>query len=264
MTSRWSFSWMVVGLSWVALACNAPDGGEPLMAPGRIPKMPAAAAPVIIKPLAAAKSVNSSPDTGAAPIAGAVVDARILVLTAKGDSSAFSAIQATLQYLGTPFDVLNASTGATLTADILASGAHGKYSAVFLDAGDLSVGGASAFTDAEWAALTTYEAQFGVRRVSLYTSPSAAYGFVDNDIGVEVHITECDFRIGLPLDDNKTQLQNKFYADLLQACIDAPNCSHFTVWGLSDLDSWVPSTFPDYDFAHLFDKNLMPMANVQC
>jgi hypothetical protein len=73
-----------------------------------------------------------------------------------------------------------------------------------------------------------------------------------------VHITECDFRIGKPLDDNKAQVQNKFYADMLQACIDAPNCSHFTVWGLSDLDSWVPGTFPDYDFAHIFDTQLMP------
>jgi endo-1,4-beta-xylanase len=80
-------------------------------------------------------------------------------------------------------------------------------------------------------------------------------------IGVEVHITECDFRIGKPLDMIKTTAQNKFYSDLLQACIDAPNCSHFTVWGLSDLDSWVPSTFPDYDFAHLFDKMLMPKAD---
>ncbi len=81
-----------------------------------------------------------------------------------------------------------------------------------------------------------------------------------NEIGVEVQITECDFRIGKPLSDVKTQLQNKFFADLLQACVDAPNCSHFTVWGLSDLDSWVPSTFPDYDYAHLFDSQLKPKA----
>lgn len=80
------------------------------------------------------------------------------------------------------------------------------------------------------------------------------------EIGVDVHVTECDFRIGVPLDDAKTQVQNKFYADLLQACIDAPNCSHFTVWGLSDLDSWVPSTFSEYDYAHLFDKDLKPKA----
>jgi GH35 family endo-1,4-beta-xylanase len=77
-------------------------------------------------------------------------------------------------------------------------------------------------------------------------------------IGVEVHITECDFRIGKPLDATKTDLQKKFFADLLQICIEAPNCSHFTVWGLSDLDSWVPSTFPEYDYAHIFDKDLMP------
>jgi endo-1,4-beta-xylanase len=78
------------------------------------------------------------------------------------------------------------------------------------------------------------------------------------ELGVEVHITECDFRIGKPLDDAKAQMQAKFYAELLQVCIDAPNCSHFTVWGLSDLDSWVPSTFPEYDFAHLFDSELKP------
>ncbi|HYP77450.1 MAG TPA: endo-1,4-beta-xylanase, partial [Polyangiaceae bacterium] len=78
------------------------------------------------------------------------------------------------------------------------------------------------------------------------------------EIGVDVQITECDFRIGKPLDDTKAQLQSKFYADLLQVCIDAPNCSHFTVWGLSDLDSWVPGTFAEYDYAHLFDSQLMP------
>ena len=81
------------------------------------------------------------------------------------------------------------------------------------------------------------------------------------EIGVDVQVTECDFRIGKPNDATKTELQNKFYADFLQACIDAPNCSHFTVWGLSDLDSWVPSTFPEYDYAHLFDNKLVAKAD---
>jgi endo-1,4-beta-xylanase len=76
-------------------------------------------------------------------------------------------------------------------------------------------------------------------------------------IGIDVHITECDFRIGKPLDDTKAQHQNQFFAEMLQICIDAPNCSHFTVWGLSDKDSWVPGTFADYDYAHIFDTNLM-------
>jgi hypothetical protein len=185
MKRGWSVLGVVVGLSWGALGCNPGDGDEPLMAPGRIPETPAAAAPVVIRPLAAAKDVNSAPDTGAAPLPGVTVDARILVVTAKGENSAFAAIQATLQYLGTPFDVLDASTGPLLTEDTLASGKRGRYNAVFLDVGDLSVGGSSAFTDAEWTTLTTYEVQFGVRRVSLYTSPSASYGFVDNDVGVD-------------------------------------------------------------------------------
>ena len=181
MKYGWPVSWVIVGVSWVALGCNPPDEGALMVAQGRISQMPAAAAPVIIGPLAAATGVNSAPDTGASPLANATVDARVLVISAKGPSSSFQAIQATLQYLGTPFDVLNASAGPALTADSLASGAHGKYNAIFLDVGDLS----STFTDAEWTALTTYEVEFGVRRVSLYTSPNASYGFADKDVGVD-------------------------------------------------------------------------------
>jgi peptidoglycan/xylan/chitin deacetylase (PgdA/CDA1 family) len=185
MKHGWSVSWVAVGLSWAALGCNPPDEGAVLVAQGRISQMPAAAPPIIVGPVAAAKGVNSAPDTGASPIANATVDARVLVISAKGTSATLAAIQATLQYLGTPFDVLNASTGPALTADALASGAHGKYNAIFLDMGDLSIGGASAFSDAEWTVLTTYEVEFGVRRVSLYTSPDASYGFLDNDVGVD-------------------------------------------------------------------------------
>jgi len=82
-------------------------------------------------------------------------------------------------------------------------------------------------------------------------------------IGVEVQITECDFRIGKPLSDDKLQNQADFYGALLQACIDAPNCSRFTVWGLSDFDSWVPSTFKDYDYAHLFDAQFIAKPGYQ-
>jgi hypothetical protein len=183
MKYGWPVSWVFVGLSWSVLGCTPANDEEALVVSGRISQPSAAATPVIIKPLAATR-VNSSPDTGATALSGATVDARILVITAKGDNPAFAAVQSTLQYLGTPFDVLNASTGPALTADTLASGTHGRYNAIFLDVGDLSVGGSSAFTDAEWTALTTYEVQFGVRRVSLYTSPRAAYGLVDDDDGV--------------------------------------------------------------------------------
>jgi hypothetical protein len=180
MNHRVTVAW-VVGWSWAVLGCNVPEDHQVLVAPGRISLPPAEAAPVVIRPLVAAAGVNAAPDTGASPIAGASVDARVLVITATGNNNALGAIENTLEYLGTPFDVLNASTGPALTADALASGTHGKYDAVFLDVGDLS----GAFTDAEWTVLTTYEVEFGVRRVSLYTSPSASYGFVDTDVGVD-------------------------------------------------------------------------------
>jgi endo-1,4-beta-xylanase len=90
----------------------------------------------------------------------------------------------------------------------------------------------------------------GVPNMDMIRANMARYA----EIGIDVQITECDFRIGKPLSDEKQQMQAKFFADLLQVCLDAPNCSHYTVWGVSDFDSWVPSTFPDYDFAHIFDS----------
>ena len=106
------------------------------------------------------------------------VDARALVITADGTDAAFEAIEGALGFLGTPYDVLNATTGPTLTAATLADGDHGKYQAIFLDVGDLSVNGASAFSNDEWTTLSAYEARFGVRRVALYTYPTSAYGLV--------------------------------------------------------------------------------------
>ncbi|HXJ19849.1 MAG TPA: hypothetical protein VMT03_06405, partial [Polyangia bacterium] len=135
--------------------------------------------PAVVAQQLVSSPANPAPETNTTAMAGAVVDARVLIITGNGSDSDSAAIQSTLQYLGTPFDVLNATTGPTLTADMLASGTHGKYNAIFLDIGDLSVGGASAFTTDEWTTLSTYEAQFSVRRVSLYTSPTTAYGLSD-------------------------------------------------------------------------------------
>ena len=75
--------------------------------------------------------------------------------------------------------------GSTLTSTFLAEGTHGRYHGVLLDAGDLGGGQGSAFSDAEWMALATYEATFGVRRVSLYTAPTGAYGMTPAEGGVD-------------------------------------------------------------------------------
>lgn len=127
-------------------------------------------------PLTIAWGAQPSPNTGMSRSDTVSVDARLLVITAKGDSAAFAAITTVLGYLGTPYDVLNASTGPDVTADSLAAGDHGRYHGILLDSGDLSVGGASGLSDAEWMALASYEARFGVRRAVVYAHPSSAYG----------------------------------------------------------------------------------------
>ncbi|HVY41284.1 MAG TPA: polysaccharide deacetylase family protein [Polyangia bacterium] len=122
--------------------------------------------------------VPDAPAAGVSRIAGATVDARVLVITTDGTDPAAAAAQAALKRLGTPFDVHDATHGARLTPDQLATGSHGRYNAILLDRGALLTGGgSSAFTNAEWQALADYEAGFGVRRAALYTLPDAGYGF---------------------------------------------------------------------------------------
>jgi hypothetical protein len=158
----------------VAGAACADDRGVPV-ARNRV-SVPAAEVELAMRPLSVAPDTNPSPDTAMAPADNVSLDARLLVVTANGSSAALSAITDTLHYLGTPFDVLNASTGSALTADYLAAGDHGYYYGIILDSGDLAVSSTSAFTDAEWMALSAYEARFGVRRAVLYAVPTAGYG----------------------------------------------------------------------------------------
>ncbi len=181
---RWAETgWVIAGLvscSWEATGCSPSDQGDGMVASGRITLPPPPATPAVVRPLAIA-AINTAPSTGASPMVGASVDMRALVITARGDNAAFAAIENTLQYLGTPFDVLNASTGPTLTEAAVSSGTHGKYNAIFLDIGDLG----GAFSDAEWAVLTTYEIEFGIRRVALYTAPNGSYGLGGGADGVD-------------------------------------------------------------------------------
>jgi hypothetical protein len=131
-----------------------------------------------MRPLTPAVGALTAPPSESQMAPNVSVDARVLVITADGTDAAFEAIEHTLGLLGTPYDVLNATTGPALIAGMLASGDQGKYQAIFLDVGDLSDNGASAFTDDEWTTLSSYEARFGVRRVALYTYPTTAYGLV--------------------------------------------------------------------------------------
>jgi uncharacterized protein (TIGR03382 family) len=131
-----------------------------------------------MRPLAPALSAKTAPPQALQLAPGVSIDARALIITADGSDAAFDAIESALAFLGTPHDVLNATSGPPLTAATLAAGDHGKYQAIFVDLGDLSVGGASAFTSEEWSTLAAYEARFGVRRVAVYAYPTSDYGLV--------------------------------------------------------------------------------------
>ena len=156
--------------------CASGDAPAPI-AQGRVVVGPAERE-IPMGPLSIAWGAQPSPDTLMTRADGVSVDARLLVLTANSTSASLAAITTVLGYLGTPYDVVDASTGPDLTADSLAAGDQGRYQGILLDSGDLAVGSSSALSDAEWMALAAYEARFGVRRAVVYAHPSAAYGLV--------------------------------------------------------------------------------------
>jgi hypothetical protein len=139
--------------------------------------------------------IDHSPTMVAAPPPGYLVDAKLLVISADGGDSELDAIEQTLRYLGTPYDLIVASQAATLTAAQLGTSMHGKYNGIILTTGNLVLsGGGSAFSAAEFATLANYEATFQVRRASLYTSPDAGYGYsgsVSQDTQATPLATQC-------------------------------------------------------------------------
>lgn len=130
------------------------------------------------------------------------VDMKVLVVAADGNETDLPAITGFLDQVGQPYDVL-VGTQRTLTADLLSDTAtHGRYNGIVLTTGNLVYYDAatgswpSAFTADEWATLRAYQTGFGVRSVTSYTFPEAAYGlsyagFVDT-LGTKLPATLTD------------------------------------------------------------------------
>jgi len=73
-------------------------------------------------------------------------------------------------------------------------------------------------------------------------------------LGLRVELTEMDVRT--KTDDAAARAaQAGQYARLVDGC---KPCARFTVWGLDDADSWVPSAYPGYGHATLLDADLRP------
>jgi endo-1,4-beta-xylanase len=77
-------------------------------------------------------------------------------------------------------------------------------------------------------------------------------------MGLTVRLSELDVRLLLPATSATLASQAGMYGTSVQACLDSPNCVAIAVFGADDSTSWIPSTYPGYGAATLFDANFQP------
>lgn len=80
------------------------------------------------------------------------------------------------------------------------------------------------------------------------------------DLGLQVAITEMDVRINSAAStlQESYEIQAGIYANVLRACVEAPNCHTFITWGISDRYSWITGHTGLEDWPLPFDENLNP------
>ncbi|KAH7103631.1 glycoside hydrolase superfamily [Auriculariales sp. MPI-PUGE-AT-0066] len=93
-------------------------------------------------------------------------------------------------------------------------------------------------------------------QVSAFTSATQQL----HNTGLDVAITELDIRISKPVTSTSLTQQQADYNTVTKACMNLPRCVGITVWGVSDKNSWVDSTFPSYDSPLLWDDNVQKKA----
>src|SRR5438552_161181 len=101
------------------------------------------------------------------------IDLKLLVVSNGKTESDFPAIKQILDYLGTPYDVLDMTvkTGG-ITSSMLSDGScHGYYQGVIF------AYGAYIYTLPGMASLTSYEQAFGVRQLNWYMYPNNDFGY---------------------------------------------------------------------------------------
>ena len=113
----------------------------------------------------------------APPATGRSVDLRVLVISVadRAADPGLELMARTMEQVGVPFDVLDAST-TPLTDAVLRSGDRGRYNGIILTQADLYTPGGNAFTPEEWQRLHAYERDFRVRE-------SVVAGFPTTDPG---------------------------------------------------------------------------------
>ena len=74
-------------------------------------------------------------------------------------------------------------------------------------------------------------------------------------LGLRIHITELDIRVPTPSTATSLATQAQNYRTIYQLCMQEPACDMVVVWGFTDRESWIPSTFPGTGDALLFDAS---------
>ncbi|KAF3914351.1 Exoglucanase [Arthrobotrys entomopaga] len=73
--------------------------------------------------------------------------------------------------------------------------------------------------------------------------------------GAEVQITELDIRTDANPSSSEISQQQTDYTNVVCGCMQQAACAGITIWGVSDSQSWIPSTFSGQGYALLWDNN---------
>jgi endo-1,4-beta-xylanase len=76
------------------------------------------------------------------------------------------------------------------------------------------------------------------------------------DLGLEIHVTELDVAIPMPVSESESQRQAQMYEDVLDTCMGIEACTTLVMWGFTDRYSWIPEWFPGYGSALILDEDL--------
>ncbi len=134
-----------------------------------------------------------------------------------------------------------------------------------LDLNDYNIEGSGAKADAMYSLAQTLLAQGApLDGIGFETHLAVQYGFPTNmqanmqrfaALGLDVAVTELDVRMNLPETAAQDTTQQQYYVNVINACKGVSRCVGWTMWGVSDNYSWVPSTFSGQGAALLWDTN---------
>jgi endo-1,4-beta-xylanase len=79
------------------------------------------------------------------------------------------------------------------------------------------------------------------------------------DLGLEIHLTEMDIAIKVPVTDELRLEQAAEYEKVLRPVLEIPAVKALLFWGFTDKHSWIPGfTKGAYDESLPFDRDYRP------